>query len=180
MKTINFLRPFVIAAILLLIPFTAMQLNIEGWLWTMSDFIFMGILITGVGFAYEFVSTRSAVSSYKVAAGLTTITAFFIIWVNLAVGIIGDEDNPANAMYFGVIFLLILGSIVVQLKPLGMAHTLFVTAFAQFLVPFIALLVWKPASMDPGVMYVVGLNSFLAMSWIVAGILFKRTHLVTH
>ena len=33
------------------------------------------------------------------------MAAFLLIWINLAVGIIGSEDNPANLMYGAVLLL---------------------------------------------------------------------------
>ena len=34
---------------------------------------------------------------------MAIVAAFLLIWINLAVGINGSEDNPANLMYGGVL-----------------------------------------------------------------------------
>ena len=78
-------------------------------------------------------------ASYKSAVGLALAVAIVLIWLNLGVGIIGDSDDPANLMYVGVIGVGIVGAIVARLQPQGMARALFVAAFAQALVPVIAL-----------------------------------------
>lgn len=65
--------------------------------------------------------------------------------MNLAVGIIGEPDNPANLMYVAVLAIGALGAIISRFKPQGMALTMFATAFAQALVAIVALL----AGMQP-------------------------------
>lgn len=55
--------------------------------------------------------------------------AFILIWVNLAVGIIGDEGNSANLMYVGVLAAGIIRAIITRGQPPGMARTLSVMAF---------------------------------------------------
>ena len=60
--------------------------------------------------------------------------------MNLAVGIIGTEDNPANLMYGGVLAVGIVGAIIARFQPHGMARALVATALAQALVAVIALI----------------------------------------
>jgi thiazole synthase ThiGH ThiG subunit len=59
---------------------------------------------------------------------LALVAAMLLVWVNLAVGIIGSEDNPANIMYLGVHAVLILGALLALFRPQGMARALFATA----------------------------------------------------
>ncbi|MGB5332427.1 MAG: hypothetical protein WBM80_04545 [Woeseiaceae bacterium] len=40
---------------------------------------------------------------YRSAFGLALAAAFILVWMNLAVGIIGDSDNLYNLMYVGVL-----------------------------------------------------------------------------
>jgi hypothetical protein len=50
--------------------------------------------------------------------------------MNLAVGIIGSEDNPANLMYGGVLAVGIIGAIIARFEPHGMARALVATTLA--------------------------------------------------
>lgn len=69
-----------------------------------------------------------------------------ILWINGAVGIIGSEDNPMNLL-FGVVLLVgVISAIAVRLEAPGMARTMFVVAFAQFLVPVVAYVIGRTAS----------------------------------
>jgi hypothetical protein len=99
-------------------------------------------------------------------------TALILVWVNAAVGIIGD--GPVNLMYFGVLAVGLVGALIARFRPLGMAWTLFAMAIAQMLVPAIALVVWNPP-FDPGIAPVFGLNAFFAALWVVSALLFRHS-----
>ncbi|WP_199299932.1 hypothetical protein [Trichocoleus sp. FACHB-262] len=165
-------------AFILLIPLIAMLFTNQV-VWDLTDFIVAGTLIFGTGLAYELVARKGGTMAYRVAVGIALAAAFLLVWMNLAVGIIGSEDNPVNLMYFGVVAIGILGATIARLRPRGMARTLFATALAQALVPAIALMVKKPqvtsveASM--GVLGVLGLNAFFVMMFIGSALLFRRS-----
>ena len=90
--------------------------------------------------------------------------AFILIWVNLAVGIIGDEGNSANLMYVGVLAAGIIRAIITRGQPRGMAGTLSVMAFAHALVPVIALLFLKiTLNSGPACLIIFDVNSFVMM-----------------
>ena len=96
-----------------------------------------------------------------------------ILWVNAAVGLIGSEDNPANLMYGGVLAVGAIGAAIARFTPLGMARALFATAFAQFLVPVVALIIWRP-DFSPGVVQVFGLNFFFVLLFAGSALLFRH------
>lgn len=127
-----------VTALLLLIPYTA-QLLTDEVAWMVSDFVIAGTLIFGTGTAYILISRQSDSLMYRAALGLMLFTALFMIWVNLAVGIIGSEDNPGNLMYAGVLAILLIGLIAARFRPRGTAFALFTTAIAQSFTIFIAL-----------------------------------------
>ena len=58
--------------------------------------------------------------------------------INLAVGVIGSEENPANLMFGGVLAVGIVGAVVARFRPRGMARALVSTAVAQTTVGVIA------------------------------------------
>jgi len=170
----------VVIALILLIPLVLTLLGSgvdgEGWHWTLFDFVLMGAVLFGVGLAYELIARRSEKIMYRAAFGIGLAGAFLLFWVNGAVGIIGDEGQPANLLYGAVFAVGFIGSLIVQFKPRGMAYVLFVAAFAQVLVPAIALLIWPPqiASWSPGVFGVFVLNTFFVILFVVSALLFRR------
>ncbi len=166
-----------VVAFILLIPLLAMQFTDEV-VWDLADFIVMGGLLFGVGLAYELVARRSEKTVYRGALGVGLAGAFLLFWVNDAVGIIGNEGQPANLMYGAVFAVGLIGSLMTRFKPRGMARTLFAAALTQMLVPVIALLIWPPpvTSWAPGVFGVFVLSAFFAVLFVGSALLFRRAN----
>lgn len=61
-------------------------------------------------------------------------------WVNLAVGIIGSEDNPLNVVFVGVLAIGIVGAFIARFQPRGMARAMVAVGIAQVLVAVAALI----------------------------------------
>jgi hypothetical protein len=125
------------AALFLLIPLVAMQFTREV-VWSVADFLVAGGLIGGTGLALEAVARTSADTRHRAAAAVAIGTALALVWVNLAVGFIGAEDDPANLMFAGVIAVGAGGAAIVRLQSRGMARAMIATAVAQAAVGLIA------------------------------------------
>ena len=171
----NIIRIALAAAFILLLPLVAMQFTDEVN-WDLADFVVMGALLFGVGLAYELVGRRSDKTVYRVALSVGLVTAFLLFWVNAAVGIIGNEGQPANLLYGAVFAVGFIGSLMARFKPRGMARTLFAAALAQMSVPVIALIIWPPpaTSWAPSVFGVYVLSAFFAMLFVVSALLFQN------
>lgn len=167
----------VATGILLLIPLVAMQFSAEV-VWTLSDFIFAGTLLFGTGLSYILITRIVAPRMednvvYRVAVGFALFTGLFLIWVNLAVGIIGSEDNPVNQLYFGVIAVGIIGAFLARFKPQGMAYTMFSMAIAQVLIAAAVLVGGMYKTPPSTVFHIIGVNGFFFTLFVVAAILFR-------
>ncbi|OHA46105.1 MAG: hypothetical protein A3A80_00680 [Candidatus Terrybacteria bacterium RIFCSPLOWO2_01_FULL_44_24] len=173
------IRWAVVVALILLIPLvlTIRDGGVEGvgWNWTFFDFIFMGTLLFGAGLVYELIARKMSNSAYRAAVGVAVVTAVLMVWINAAVGIIGDGDFP-NAMYFGVLAIGGIGALIARFRPYGMSHALFAMALAQAMVPGIALIIWPPSviSWEPGVMKVFALNAVFVLLWVGSALLFRH------
>lgn len=75
-------------AILLLIPFIAMQFT-EEVNWTVFDFLIAGVLLLGTGLMCEFVLRKASKTTYRIFICLAILLVFLLIWAELAVGIFG-------------------------------------------------------------------------------------------
>ncbi len=84
--------------------------------------------------------TRLNRTAYRAAIGVALVAAFILVWLSLGVGIIGQDGDPANLMYFGVLAVGIIGAILARFQPRGMARALEATAIAQTSVAVIALI----------------------------------------
>ena len=80
------------ALMLLLTPLIAMQFTDEVH-WTPLDFIVMGILIGTVGLAIEKAVSLSPHTTYRIGVTILLLSLFLLTWTNLAVGIIGRDEN---------------------------------------------------------------------------------------
>ncbi len=173
----NIIRIALATAFILLLPLLAMLITDEV-VWDLADFAVAGALLFGTGLAYELIARKSGTIAYRFAVGIALAAAFILVWMNLAVGLIGSEDNPANLMYGGVLAVGIIGAIIARFHPHGMARTLFATALAQALVPVIALVIGKPqiTSVEEfmGVVGVFGLNAFFVMLFVGSALLFRE------
>lgn len=173
MKNPSYLVVLSVPALLLLIPAIAMRFTNEV-VWTASDFIIMYALMAGVGLAYKFVTSRSVSVAYRAASAIALGAAFLLVWVNLAVGFIGSEDNPANALFLGVLLTGLIGAAISRFRPQGMAVALYAMAGVQFLVPVVAYAVWRP-NFDVNVAKIFVLNFAWVLAFASAGVLYRRS-----
>ena len=88
MKNLRLCGIVLMAAILLLIPYLAMKFTGEVN-WTAIDFIAAGVLLLGTGLACEFVMRKVKKFEYRIAISAAVLLALFIVWAELAVGLIG-------------------------------------------------------------------------------------------
>ena len=163
----------VATVIILLVPFVAMQFTNEVD-WSASDFIIMGALVFGTGLAYVLISRFSSDTAYKTAIGLAIGSTFFMVWANLAVGLIGAGPNPGNLMYMGVVAVVVIGSILSRFSPGGMERVMYSTALSLALVAAIALFANMHQYPESSVTEILGVNGFFAILFAVAGVLFRR------
>lgn len=160
------------AAGFVLLPLGAMQFT-DAVNWQVADFVFAGLLLAGVGGLCELTVRRTANAAYRFAVGVSLATAVLLLWVNGAVGIIGAEDNPANAMYAGVLAVGLLGSLLARFQPQGMAWALSAAALAHVLVTTVAVVAGFHPPASP-LLPVVLLNGAFVACWLGSAGLFRR------
>lgn len=161
------------AAMLLLLPFFAMQFTDEVN-WTLGDFAVFGVMLLSVGLAFE-LALKVAVGNYfRMAAALALAAAFILLWVNLAVGIIGNSANPANMLFFAVLAVFVVGTAIARFKPVAMQRVMYATAFAQASVALIALLVGLNPDGPNRPWEILLLTGFFVVLWLVSAWLFGK------
>jgi hypothetical protein len=154
------------AAALLLTPLVAMQFTDEVR-WAPGDFAAAALLIGGLGLAFELAVRRSASTAYRLGAALAALNAFLLVWINLAVGFIGDEGDPANLLFAGVLLVALAGAVAARFRARGLALAMGAAAAVQLLavvVLFVADLAAAPEFM---------LTIAFAAPWALAAGLFR-------
>ncbi len=154
------------AAALMLLPVLAMR-GTEPAAWDPpGDFIFLALLLAGVGAAYELAARVSDRNAYRAALGIALAAAVLEVWINLAVGIIGSEDDPANLLYLGVIAAAAAGAVLARFRAAGMARAMLAAAAAQTL----AFL----AALAAGIGFTGPITVFFTALWLISAWLFRR------
>ena len=160
------------AVALLSLPFFAMQFTGEVD-WTASDFIFAGVLIAVVGALFEFAVRLSRDTSYRLGFAVGLLGMFLTIWVNLAVGIVGSDDNPNNGLFFVALLMGVGGAIGAKFRPHGMARAMATTAVAMLLAFFAAESGTRDEPMVKPIVEAIGTSIFV-MLFLGSAWLFRR------
>jgi hypothetical protein len=165
---------WVIAALILLLPLLTMQFTDEV-VWDSTDFAVMGAMLFGSCGTYEVAARMTGNMAYRAAVGVAVVAALILIWVNLAVGIIGSEDNPANLMYFGVLAVGILGALIARFQARGMTRALAAMALAQALVGVIALIAGLGSTGATWPTVILVLTGLFVALWLASAWLFRQS-----
>ncbi|MBX2946858.1 MAG: hypothetical protein KF725_13570 [Cyclobacteriaceae bacterium] len=165
-----------ITALILMVPLVAMQFTNEVN-WSFSDFLIMGILLFSTGLGYVLLTHYSPGLINRVAFGSAIGSTFLLIWVNLAVGLIGGGPNPGNLMYIGVVAIVIIGTYFSRFTSRGMERTMLAASLAVILVAVIALLTGMQHYPGSSVGEIIGVNAFFVMLFAVSGLVFRKAAL---
>lgn len=152
-------------AALMVLPVVALRAA-ESAAWDPGDAVFLAILLAGVGLAHELAARARGGRAYAVGLGIAVAAALLQAWINLAVGIVGNEDNPVNLIYAGVIAVAALGALIARLRPAGMAVAMTAAAAAQALT-FVA-------AIAGGLGFTGPITIFFAALWLLAAWAFRK------
>ena len=154
------------AALILLTLWSVMRLTGQGD-WTAFDYVVAALLLGSVCAGLELAMHLSTSWAYRLAAIMTVGGGFLMVWANLAVGIIGNEGNPQNLIFYAVLLIGLTGALYTRFDPKGLKWTLRTMAAAQLAVFLIA------ASLDWALLPVFTIFYFAL--WLTAGELFSKS-----
>jgi len=160
------------AAFMLVLPWFAMQVT-DQVAWDVVDFAVLGALLAIVGVSYELAARKTVNTAYRWAVGIALGAAFILVGVNLAVGVIGTENNDANLMFGGVLGVGVIGAIITRLRPEGMARVLSAMALAQALVAVIAMVAGAGSSGPIWPLDILMATTFFVAMWLISAWLFR-------
>ena len=142
--------------------------------WDLLDFVVFGAMLSVVAIAWLLVRRTSSAKTYRFAAGFALATAFVLVWVNGAVGIIGSENNDANLLFFGVPAVALVGALIARFRPGGMAYAMYAAAMAQVLIAAVALLAGWGKEGPAWPRDVLAMSGFFTAMWLLSGLLFRK------
>jgi hypothetical protein len=151
----------------MLTPAVAAQVSDE-MAWDSADFILVVIMLAAACGAWEIAMRKTKSWTYAAGALVAAGAAFLLFLVNGAVGLMGNEDDPVNLLFFGVLTLAVGGAIVVRFRPDGLARTMAVTAGAQVAAAALALTMVRDLAG-----FALGTAMFVPL-WLLSAWLFAR------
>lgn len=132
--------------------------------WTLSDYLIMGALLGSVGLGIDLVARLSGSVAARLGSMIAVLAAFLTIWVNLAVGMIGD-GLAYNLLFALPPLVAFIGGFVVRLAPRNMVRLCAIAAGLQVIIALGGYLV------DPrGAL----LSACFGLPWLLAASLFQH------
>lgn len=150
----------------ILLGATVANRTVDGFNWTAGDFVAAASILGTVGLAYEVAARRTSGAAQRAAICLAILGAFLTVWINLAVGIIGEPGNRANLLFGVVVSLGAIGAALVRFQPGGMERVMAALAALMLLLAVgMAAMRLAPAAV---------LALFVCSLWGLSALLFRR------
>lgn len=121
-------------------------------------------------------SDRPGRIPYRLGAAVALGAAFLQIWMNLAVGIVGREDNPVNLGFYLVVLAAAAFTFTARLRADGMARAMLAVAAMQTLLALVIATAPSTVRDDPkGPLGVLVLSGGFVALWLIAAAFFYRS-----
>lgn len=157
------------AGLLMLAPFVATLLTDE-MAWDANDFVVWGAMLLAACGAFEAAVRMSSNWAYRAAAVVAVGTAFLLVWISLAVGVIGSQDD----LYLGVLVIGFAGALGAGGRPDGIARTLAAMAVATALIGVAAVAFGWGSEGANWPQVAILANGIFAAAWLLSAWLFRR------
>lgn len=156
-----------------LLPLAARDF-VAGMDWSVFDFVVWGGMLLIAAGVCELALRASGDLAFRAGVVVAVGAAFLLVWVNLAVGIIGDEDDPANLMFFGVIAAGVIGAFAADFRARGMTRAMLAMAVLQGLAGATALAAGWGADGEGWPRVIVVMTGFFGGLWLLSAWLFSK------
>ncbi len=165
--------PAIVGLGLITIPLVAMQFSAQV-VWSIFDFGLAWTLIFGAGFTFQLISKKTENFAYKIATGLAVFASLAILWVNGAVGIIGNESNPLNLLFGMVLLMVIFGSYIARLEPGRMSRVMLSTAVTHIIVTFSGTMIHLGLNPGYSISGVFRITMMFSVVWVLSALFYRR------
>ncbi|MCW8092275.1 hypothetical protein [Alteromonas sp. ASW11-130] len=94
----------IIPFVALLIPFIASQSSAE-FNWSVTDFVLVGTMLLVASLTFWFLSHKVTSRYCKTGIAIGILAYLAAMWANLAVGIVGNPENPVNLVFYALLLI---------------------------------------------------------------------------
>ncbi|MEY3338358.1 MAG: hypothetical protein RL245_1350 [Pseudomonadota bacterium] len=126
-----------LSAAVLALPAIAMQFSKE-IAWGPEDFAVVGALLALLCLTVELAARTSSKRYFLAGVVLAGIGGFALIFINVAVGIIGSEEDPRNLVFYSIPALGFLGALITRFKSTVLVRLLVIMSAIQLSAAFLA------------------------------------------
>lgn len=113
--------------------------------------------------------------AYRAGLAVALAASFVQIWMNLAVGIVGEPDNPVNQGFYGVVVAAAACAFTARFEAAGMARAMLATAGVQAVLTLAVGTAPSTARAEPmGAIGVLALSGGFVALWLVSAALFHK------
>lgn len=109
---------------------------------------------------------------YRIGAAIAVAAGLLQVWMNVAVGIVGSEENPTNLGFFMVVASAAACAFTARFRAEGMVRAMIATAALQAMLGVV--IATAPVNADDA-MPILGLSGSFALLWLLAAALFHRS-----
>ena len=119
---------------------------------------------------------KSGRNAFRAGVAVALAVSFLQVWMNLAVGIVGSEDNPVNQGFYGVVVAAGACAFVARFRADGMARAMLAVAGVQAVLAAAVATAPSTAREEPmGAIGVLVLSGGFIALWLIAAALFHRS-----
>jgi hypothetical protein len=119
---------------------------------------------------------KSGRIAYRIGLAVALAASFLEVWINLAVGIVGSEDNPVNQGFFLVVATAWACAFTARLRAEGMARAMLAVAAVQAMLGVAVATAPSTAPVEPmGAIGVLALSGVFTALWLVSAALFHTS-----
>ncbi|KQM62243.1 MULTISPECIES: hypothetical protein [unclassified Sphingomonas] len=154
------------AAALLAVPFLA------GAPWSPADYVLAAVMLGIAGGAIELGHRASTGLAYRMGTVIAVAAAFLLVWINLAVGFFGSEDNAVNAVFGLVLLVAVGGTLLARLRAGGVARAMTAAAATQLAIGVTGIAAGWAGPGIFGVRQTLGGTAFFCILWLTSAALF--------
>jgi hypothetical protein len=120
-------------------------------------------------------SNHKGRNAYRMGAAVALFAAALQVWMNLAVGIVGSEDNPVNLAFYLVVVTAAACAFTAEFRAGGMARAMLAVAGMQALLAAVIATAPSTVRADPkGPLGVLALSAGFTALWLISAALFHK------